>query len=47
MVPAVIGALGAVTSELGEWLQCDPRICDIRVQNKAVLGMATLQHRAL
>ena len=48
MVPIVIGALGAVTSKLGEWLQQIRGITtEISVQKSIVLGTAKFLHRTL
>ncbi|KAF7643082.1 hypothetical protein LDENG_00244990 [Lucifuga dentata] len=44
----VIGALGAVTPKLGEWLQQIPgTTSEISVQKSAVLGTAKMLHRTL
>ncbi|XP_076747453.1 uncharacterized protein LOC143421715 [Maylandia zebra] len=48
VVPVVIGALGAVTPKLGEWLQQIPGITsEISVQKSAVLGTAKILRRTL
>ncbi|KAL4000544.1 hypothetical protein ACER0C_008315 [Sarotherodon galilaeus] len=45
VVPVVIGALGAVTPKLGEWLQQIPgTTSEISVQKSAVLGRAKTNH---
>ena len=48
VVPVVIGALGAVTPKLEEWLQQIPgKTSDISVQKSAVLGTAKILRRTL
>ncbi|XP_076747360.1 uncharacterized protein LOC101485988 [Maylandia zebra] len=48
VVPVVIGALGAVTPKLGEWLQQIPgTTSEISVQKSAVLGTAKILRRTL
>ena len=48
VVPVVIGALGAVTPKLEEWLQQIPgKTSDIWVQKSAVLGTAKILRRTL
>ncbi|KAK7925436.1 hypothetical protein WMY93_007746 [Mugilogobius chulae] len=48
VVPVVIGALGAVTPKLDEWLQHIPgTTADISVQKSAVLGTARILRRTL
>ncbi|KAK7895269.1 hypothetical protein WMY93_020594 [Mugilogobius chulae] len=48
VVPVVIGALGAVTPKLDEWLQHIPgSTSDISVQKSAVLGTARILRRGL
>ena len=48
MVPVVIGALGAVTPKLREWLQQIPgRTSEISVQKSALLGTAKILRRTL
>ena len=48
VVPVVIGALGAVTPKLEEWLQQVPgKTSDISVQKSAVLGTAKILRRTL
>ncbi|KAK7930440.1 hypothetical protein WMY93_006835 [Mugilogobius chulae] len=48
VVPVVIGALGAVTPKLDEWLQHIPgSTSDISVQKSAVLGTARILRRTL
>uniref|UniRef100_A0A3B3HW39 Reverse transcriptase domain-containing protein n=1 Tax=Oryzias latipes TaxID=8090 RepID=A0A3B3HW39_ORYLA len=48
VVPVVIGALGAVTPKLEEWLQQIPgKISDISIQKSAVLGTAKILRRTL
>ena len=48
VVPVVIGALGAVTHKLGEWLQQIPgTTSEVSVQKSTVLGTAKILHRTL
>ena len=48
VVPVVIGALGAVTPKLEEWLQQIPgTTSELSVQKSAVLGTAKILHRTL
>ena len=48
VIPVVIGALGAVTPKLGEWLQQIPgRTSEISVQKSALLGTAKILRRTL
>ena len=48
VVPVVIGALGAVTHKLGEWLQQIPgTTSEVSVQKSAVLGTAKILRRTL
>ncbi|KAF7666152.1 hypothetical protein LDENG_00119050 [Lucifuga dentata] len=48
VVPVVIGALGAVTPKLGEWLQEIPgTTSEVSVQKSAVLGTAKILCRTL
>ena len=48
VVPVVVGALGAVTPKLGEWLQQIPgTTTEASVQKSAVLGTAKILHRTL
>uniref|UniRef100_A0A3B3HDB2 HAT C-terminal dimerisation domain-containing protein n=1 Tax=Oryzias latipes TaxID=8090 RepID=A0A3B3HDB2_ORYLA len=48
VVPVVIGALGAVTPKLEEWLQQIPgKTSDLLVQKSAVLGTAKILRRTL
>uniref|UniRef100_A0A8C8DT49 Uncharacterized protein n=1 Tax=Oryzias sinensis TaxID=183150 RepID=A0A8C8DT49_9TELE len=48
VVTVVIGALGAVTPKLEEWLQQIPgKISDISIQKSAVLGTAKILRRTL
>ncbi len=48
VVPVVIGALGAVTPKLGEWLQQIPgKTSEVSVQKSAVLGTAKILRRTL
>ena len=48
VVPVVVGALGAVTPKLEEWLQQIPgNTSDISVQKSAVLGTAKILRRTL
>ena len=48
MAPVVIGAVGALTSKLGKWLQQIPGITsEISVQRIATLGTATMLHSTL
>ena len=47
-VPVVIGAPGAVTPKLEEWLQQIPgTTSELSVQKSAVLGTAKILHRTL
>ena len=48
VVPVVIGALGAVTYKLGEWLQqIQRKTSEVSVQKSAVLGTAKILYRTL
>ena len=48
VVPVVVGALGAVTPKLGEWLQQIPgTTSETSVQKSAVLGTAKILRRTL
>ena len=48
MVPVAVGALWAVTSKLGEWLQRIPEITpETSVQKSAILERAKILHRTL
>ena len=48
VVPVVIGALGAVTPKLEEWLQQIPgTTSELSVQKSAVLGTAKILRRTL
>ncbi len=48
VVPVVIGALGAVTHKLGEWLQQIPgTTSEVSVQKSAILRTTNIQCRTL
>ena len=48
VMPVVIGALGAVTHKLGEWLQQIPgTTSEVSVQRSVVLGTVRILHRTV
>ena len=47
VVPVLIGALGAVTPKLEEWLQQIPGTSELSFQKSAVLGTAKIVCRTL